>query len=166
MRKRKQYMDSSSGWARTRRTSRLILSPRRGERKVELAGRHDGEGEESTRPRETAHKSTAPAAMSIQIHAMDFSGGRTRHSSPCGRACAWRSTGRPMDRAASHTRTPRSREGRTSADSPSSRQRLPPAEIPHTAPAPRACDGPLPSRRETHDCRLVDGFVGCILGFQ
>jgi hypothetical protein len=81
-------MDSSSGWARTRRTFRLILSPRGGERKVELAGRHAGEEEESTRPRETAHRSTAPAAMSIQIHAIAFSGGRARHSSPCLCGCA------------------------------------------------------------------------------
>jgi hypothetical protein len=73
------YMDSSSGWATTSSTFRLLLSPCRGGRPDD----DDDAGEESIRPRETAHRSTAPAAASIQIQAMD---------SAAGRRC---STGRP-----------------------------------------------------------------------
>jgi hypothetical protein len=64
------YMDSSSGWASTRSTFLLLLSPRRGGMKRGLGGRQYGAGEERIRPRETAQSRTAPAAGTIQIQAM------------------------------------------------------------------------------------------------
>lgn len=64
-------MDSSSGWAMTSSTFRLLLSPRSGDRKCGLGGRQDA-GEDRIRPREIAHRSTAPAAGSIQIHDMEL----------------------------------------------------------------------------------------------
>jgi hypothetical protein len=67
-------MDSSSGCASTRSTFLVLLSPWRGGGKRELGGRMYDAEEESIRPRETAHRRTAPAAGTIQIHAMSKSG--------------------------------------------------------------------------------------------
>lgn len=73
-------MDSSSGWATTSITVRVLLSPRRGSMNCGLRGTQDGVAEERILPREIAHRSTAPAARTIQIHAMgrkqDLEGGR------------------------------------------------------------------------------------------
>jgi hypothetical protein len=68
-------MDSSSGWATTSSTFRLLLSPGRRGRKCGLGGRQDGAGEDRIRPSESAHRSTAPAAARIQIHAMEWTPG-------------------------------------------------------------------------------------------
>jgi hypothetical protein len=64
-------MDSSSGWATTSSTFRLLLSPLRGGMNCGVEGTQDGAAEERTRPKEIAHRSTAPAARTIQIHAME-----------------------------------------------------------------------------------------------
>jgi hypothetical protein len=70
LRREVTYMDSSSGWATTSITFRVLLSPRRGGMNCGLRGTQDGAAEEKILPREIAHRSTAPAARTIQIHAM------------------------------------------------------------------------------------------------
>jgi hypothetical protein len=73
-------MDSSSGWASTSSTFLTLLSPRRGGGNRGLGGRLYGAGEERIRPRETAQRRTAPAAGTIQIHAMETPAGESSAS--------------------------------------------------------------------------------------
>ena len=68
-------MDSSSGWATTSSTLRLLLPPRRGGMKCGFGGTQVGAGKERILPREIAQRSTAPAAKTVQIHPIR-SGGR------------------------------------------------------------------------------------------